>query len=72
MGYCDYALQNYDDALGSFRKAFAIEKTELALYYSGLCYVGKKDKTAAAKIIADLQEMKSDYVKDLQDAIDKM
>ena len=72
MGYCDYALKNYDDALASFKKAFAIQKTELALYYSGLCYVGKKDKTAAVKVIKDLQEMKSDYVKDLQDAVNEM
>jgi tetratricopeptide (TPR) repeat protein len=72
LGYCDYALKNYDDTLVNFKKAFAIEKTELNLYYTGLCYVGKKDKQSALKMMSDLKDMNSKYAKDLQDSIDKM
>lgn len=72
LGYCDYALKNYDDALINFKKAFAIEKTELNLYYTGLCFIGKKDKPAALKMMNDLKALDSKYTKDLQDLIDKM
>jgi len=72
LGYCDYALKNYDDALINFKKALAIEKTELNMYYSGLCYIGKKDKQAALKMMNDLKAISSDYAADLQKAIDKM
>lgn len=72
LGYCDYALKNYDDALINFKKAFAIEKTELNLYYTGLCFVGKKDKPSALKMMNDLKALSSEYEKDLQDLIDKM
>lgn len=72
LGYCDYALKNYDDALYYFKKAFAIEKTELNMYYTGLCFIGKKDKAAATKMMNDLKAMDSDYAGDLQKAIDKM
>jgi tetratricopeptide (TPR) repeat protein len=72
LGYCDYALKNYDDALFNFKKAFAIEKTPLSLYYTGLCFIGKKDKQSALKMVNDLKAMDSDYAGDLQKAIDKM
>ncbi len=72
LGYCDYALKNYDDALYYFKKAFAIEKTALNLYYTGLCYVGKKQKSEALKMVTELKDMKSDYAQDLQESIDKM
>lgn len=72
LGYCDYSLKNYDDALVNFRKAFAIEKTELNLYYTGLCFIGKKDKSSALKMVNDLKALDSKYANDLQESIDKM
>lgn len=72
LGYTDYALQNYDDALADFKKSMAIEKTQLNVYYSGLCYVGKKQKSEALKMVKELKDMDSDYAKTLQDKIDKM
>jgi tetratricopeptide (TPR) repeat protein len=72
LGYSDYALKNYDDALYYFKKAFAIEKTALNLYYTGLCYVGKKQKAEAAKMVLELKAMKSDYAGKLQEKIDKL
>lgn len=72
LGYCDYALKNYDDALYYFKKAYAIEKTALNLYYTGLCYVGKKQKTEAAKMVLELKAMNSDYAGKLQEKIDKL
>lgn len=72
LGYCDYALKNYDDALINFKKAFVIEKTELNLYYTGLCYIGKKDKSSAVKMMNDLKELNSAYADDLQKSIDKL
>lgn len=72
LGYADYSLKNYDAALATFKKVMTIEKTQLALYYSGLCYIGKKDKTAATKMVKELKEINSGYADDLQDAIDEM
>ncbi len=72
LGYCYYALKNYDKALNNFKKAFAIEKTPLTVYYTGLCFVGKKDKTSALKMVSELKAMNSDYQEKLQKAIDKM
>lgn len=71
-GYCDYALKKYDNALLNFKKAFAIVKTELNMYYTGLCFIGKKDKSAALKMMNDLKALDSDYAGDLQKLIDKM
>lgn len=70
LGYSDYALKNYDDALFNFKKALAIEKTELSLYYTGLCYVGKKQKNEALKMVSDLKGMQSEYADKLQKKID--
>lgn len=72
LGYIDYALKNYDDALDHFKKAFAIEKTALTLYYTGLCFIGKTDKASALKMVTDLKAMNSEYADDLQKLIDKM
>lgn len=72
LGYCDYALKNYDDALTYFKKAFTLEKTELNLYYTGLCFIGKKDKVAATKMMNDLKAQDSEYAEKLQKLIDKM
>lgn len=72
LGYSDYALEKYDDALEDFRKSMAIEKTELNVYYSGLCYVGKKQKTEAQKMVKELEQMKSDYAKTLSEKIKGM
>ncbi len=72
LGYSDYALQNYDDALVQFKKSIAIEKTELNLYYAGLCYVGKKQNTEALKMVNALTLMKSDYADKLQKKIDDL
>jgi tetratricopeptide (TPR) repeat protein len=72
LGYCDYSLKNYDDALVNFKKAFALEKTELNLYYTGLCFIGKKEKAAATKMMNDLKAMNSKYAEDLKKLIDKM
>lgn len=72
LGYSDYALQNYDDALAQFKKAIAIEKTDLSVYYSGLCYVGMKQKNDALKMYNDLKEMNSDYADKLKKKIDDM
>ena len=70
LGYCDYALQNYDDALALFNKAIALDKTELNLYYAGLCYVGKNQKADALKMVTDLKAMNSDYADKLKKKID--
>ncbi len=72
LGYSDYALKNYDDALYDFKRSMNIKKTELNVYYSGLCYVGKKQKTEAQKMVQELKTMDSDYAQTLQDKIDKM
>lgn len=72
LGYVDYALKNYDEALINFKKAFALEKTELNLYYTGLCFIGKKDKAAAIKMMNDLKAQNSKYAEELQKLIDKM
>ena len=72
LGYCDYSLKNYDEALVNFKKAMAIEKTELGLYYTGLCYVEKKQKPDAVKMMNELKGMDSEYAEKLQKLIDKM
>lgn len=72
LGYCNYALKNYDAALEDFKKALAIEKTALSLYYTGLCFVGKKEKSSVLKLISDLKSMNSDYADKLQKLADKM
>ena len=72
LGYCDYALQNYDDALKLFNKAMTISRTELTIYYAGLCYVGKKDRGNAMKIFNDLTGMSSSYADKLKQKIDKL
>jgi tetratricopeptide (TPR) repeat protein len=72
LGYSDYALKNYDEALATLKKGIAIEKTELSIYYSGLCYVAKKDKAAAEKIMNELVTMDSEYAGQLKDLIVKM
>ncbi len=72
LGYCNYALKKYDEALDDFKKAFAIEKTALSLYYTGLCFVGKNEKTSVLKLIIDLKSMKSDFADKLQKLADKM
>ncbi|HEX2684933.1 MAG TPA: tetratricopeptide repeat protein [Ferruginibacter sp.] len=72
LGYCDYALKNYDDALVSFKKAFTIERTELTMYYTSLCYIGKKDKQAALTMLDDLKAINSKYVKEVQEKIDNL
>jgi tetratricopeptide (TPR) repeat protein len=72
LGYCDYYLKNYDDALVNFKKAFALEKTELNLYYTGLCFIGKKEKAPAIKMMNDLKAMNSEYAEELKKLIDKM
>lgn len=72
LGYCDYALKNYDDALDNFKKAFAIEKTALNLYYTGLCFVGKKEKPAASKMITDLKILDPSLADKLQKEVDKL
>lgn len=72
LGYSDYALKDYDAALDDFKKAFAIKKTGLTLYYTGLCFIGKKDKTSAMKLLDELKKMDSRFASDLQVAIDKM
>ena len=72
LGYSDYALENYDDALVQFKKALAIDKTELSFYYAGLCYVGKKQKNDALKMYDELKVMKSDYADKLKKKIDAL
>lgn len=72
LGYSDYALQNYDDALVQFKRSIAIKKTELNLYYSGLCYVGKKQKSEAMKYYNELRTLKSDYAETLKKKIDAL
>ena len=72
LGYCEYSLKNYDDALTYFKKAFTIEKTELNIYYTGLCFVGKKDKASATKMMNDLKAQDSEYADKLKALIDKM
>ncbi|MEP7238268.1 MAG: tetratricopeptide repeat protein [Ferruginibacter sp.] len=72
LGYCEYSLKNYDDALTYFKKAFTIEKTELNLYYTGLCFIGKKDKASATKMMNDLKAQDSEYADKLKTLIDKM
>ncbi len=72
LGYSDYALENYDDALAQFRKAITIDKTELSVYYSGLCYVGMNQKSDALKMYNDLKTMNSDYADKLKKKIDNM
>ena len=47
-------------------------KTELNLYYSGLCYVGKKQKSEAMKYYDELTKMKSDYAGKLKKKIDAL
>ncbi len=42
------------------------------MYYTGLCFIGKKDKSAALKMMNDLKALDSDYAGDLQKLIDKM
>lgn len=71
LGYCDYALQNYDDALKQFDKAISIDRTELSLYYAGLCYVGLRQKINALRMYNDLKEMGSaSYAEKLKKKID--
>ena len=70
LGYSDYSLENYDDALKQFNKAISIEKTELSLYYSGLCYVGLKQKGNAQRMFNELKEMNSSYAEKLKKKID--
>lgn len=72
LGYCNYALKDYDAALNDFKKALAIEKTELNLYYTGLCFAAKKEKSSVLKIITDLKALKSDYADKLQKQADKL
>lgn len=72
LGYCDYALENYDDALKLFNRAMVINKTELSVYYAGLCYIGKKDKDNATKMFNDLTDMNSSYADKLKQKIDKL
>jgi tetratricopeptide (TPR) repeat protein len=70
LGYCDYALENYDDALRQFNKALDIEKTELSIYYSGLCYIGLNQMSNAVRMYDELKEMGSDYAGKLKKKID--
>ncbi len=72
LGYSDYALEHYDDALAQFKKAINIDKTELAVYYSGLCYVGLKQKPDAVKMYNDLKGMSSDYADKLRKKINDL
>jgi tetratricopeptide (TPR) repeat protein len=72
LGYAEYALKNYDAALATLQKATAIKKTELNVYYSGLCYVRKQDKVAAEKMLNDLATMDSEYAGQLKELINKM
>ena len=72
LGYSYYALHNYDDALKEFSRSNSITKTELCLYYSGLCYVGKSQKTNALKMYGDLKDMKSSYADKLKNKIDEL
>lgn len=72
LGYSDYSLENYDDALKQFNKAISIEKTELSLYYSGLCYVGLKQKGNAQRMLNELRDMNSDYADKLKKKVDGM
>ncbi|MEP7165952.1 MAG: tetratricopeptide repeat protein [Ferruginibacter sp.] len=72
LGYSYYALAKYEDALDEFNKAIAISKTSLSVYYSGLCYVGMKNKAAALKKYEDLVALESSYADKLKTQIDGM
>ena len=73
LGYSYYALGEYSNAQALFNKTISLDKKdELSFYYSGLCYVEMKDKTAALKMYDSLQELQSTYADKLKTKIDSM
>ncbi len=72
LGYTYYSLSRYDEALAQLKNSMAVEKTELNLYYSGLCHVAKKQKTEALKYYDELVKKKSDYAAKLKKETDKL
>ena len=65
-------MANYEDALALFNKALAIDKTELSLYYAGLCYVKMNRKSSAQQKYDELKELNSKYASQLNDKIKEM
>ena len=72
LGYSYYALTRYMEALDEFNKAILIKKTALSLYYSGLCYIGMKNKNDALKMYDELKTMGSPNADKLKTKIDGM
>lgn len=72
LGYSYYAQGRYEDALAEFKTSIGISKTELNLYYAGLCYAAKKQKTEAMKYYDELVNMKSEYAEKLKKKTDPL
>jgi tetratricopeptide (TPR) repeat protein len=72
LGYSYYAQGRYEDALAEFKTSIGISKTELNLYYAGLCHAAKKQKAEALKYYDELLKMKSEYAEKLKKKTDTL
>jgi len=73
LAFSNYSLAKYDEAISILEKVLKLQpKPELALFYAGLCYVKKNNKTEAVNKYNDLVILNSEYALELLAEIKKM
>jgi tetratricopeptide (TPR) repeat protein len=73
LGYSEYMLNNYTEALVQLNKALDLnESSTNALYYKGLVYIAKKDKQTALTVYEKLYSVATATAEKLKERIDKM
>jgi tetratricopeptide (TPR) repeat protein len=73
LGFSLYSIGKYEQALSILQKTLLLQpKPELAVYYTGLCYVKTVNKTEAVNSYNDLVILNSKYALELLAEIKKM
>ena len=72
LGFAYRMSKRFADGLAQFKKNLAISIVDIAILYSGYCYVELKDKTAALQQYDALIKINTKMAATLKKAIDKM
>ena len=72
LGYAYHFSQKYAEAIEQFKKNLAVSTVDLAMLYSGLCYIELKNKAGAMAEYEQLKKINEKMAASLKKRIDSM
>ena len=72
LGHAYHFSQKYAEAIEQFKKNLAVSTVDLAMLYSGLCYIELKNKEGAMEEYEELKKINEKMAASLKNRIDKM